>query len=197
MKAPRLRQVFVLAALLGLAAACASPPPRPTYPDLRFTDRVPIQLDIARVELVTTYQPPFKPPNVEQQFPVQPAHAMENWARDRLKPVGRGGRAVFTIRDASVIETELQLPSGLTGAVTTAPSERYDLKLEASLQLIDDSGATRTASVRVARSQSVLEGISPNERDRAWYDMTKAAMDDFDRQMENEIRNNFGDFVVR
>jgi hypothetical protein len=51
--------------------------------------------------------------------------------------------------------------------------------------------------VQTARSQSVLVGITPTERDRAWYDMTRAAMADFDRQMETEIRNNFGNFVVR
>ncbi len=197
MKAHRSRRVLVLAAVLGLAAACSNPPMRPTYPDIHFTDRPPIQLDVARIELETTYQPPFKLPNVDHQFPIQPSRALENWARDRLKPVGRDGRAVFAIRDASVVEIELPKEGGISGALTTAPAQRYDMRLEATVQILDRGGSARTATVQATRSQSVLEGITPNERDQAWYSMTQAAMADFDRQMESEIRNNFGNFVVR
>ena len=146
----------------------------------------------------TTYQAPFKSPNVDHLFPVPPSRALENWARDRLKPVGRTGRAIFSIRNASVTETELPQTQGITGALTTQPSERYDLALEATLQIVDDSGLqARTATVKTSRSQSVLQGITPNDRDKAWYDMTVAAMADFDKQMETEIRSNFGNFVVR
>jgi hypothetical protein len=192
-----MRRVFHIAALLALVAACSSPPPRPSFPDIRFTDKLPIALDVARIEVQTTYQPPFKAPNVDHLFPVPPVHALETWARDRLRPAGRTGRALFTIRNASVIETELKTPGGITGAFTTAPSERYDLTLEASLQIIDDSGLqVRTAAAKATRSQSVLQDITPNDRDKVWYDMTVAAMADFDQQMISEIRGNFGNFIV-
>ena len=46
----------------------------------------------------------------------------------------------------------------------------------------------------MARSQSVLEGITPNERDQTWYDMTKALMADFDQQMSAEISGNLGGY---
>jgi hypothetical protein len=198
MEARPARRVLQIAALLALAAGCAGPPPRPTYPDIRFTDRPAIVLDVARVELATTYPAPFKAPNVDQLFPVPPSRALENWARDRLKPTGRNGRAIFTIRNASVTETELPQAEGIRGALTTAPAQRYDLALEATLQIVDDSGLqAHTATVKSSRSQSVLQGITPNERDKAWYDMTKDAMADFDRQMESEIRGNFGNFVGR
>jgi len=189
---------IVIAMLLAAAAGCSTPPPRPTYQDIRFTAAPPIELDVARVEVQTTYQAPFKAPNIEHLFPVPPARAMENWAHDRLKPVGSAGRAVFTIRNASVVQTELKTSEGIRGALTTEPGERDDLTLEASVQVIDQSGLqARTASVRVVRSQSLMENITPNDRDRAWYDLTKAAMADFNAQMETEIRNNFGNSVVK
>jgi hypothetical protein len=198
MQARPARRVLHIGAVLALVASCSSPPPRPTYPDIRFTGRPPIVLDVARVEVQSAYQAPFKAPNVDHLFPVPPARALENWARDRLKPMGRTGRAVFTIRDASVTETELPMTTGLQGALTTQPAERYDLRLEATVQIIDDGGLeARTASVKSARSQSVLENITPNDRDKAWYEMTKEAMADFDQQMESEIRGNFGTFVGR
>ena len=194
--ATELRPSLVAALCLALAA-CAPAPARPTYPDLHFTERPPLRLDVASVDVRNDYQMPFRAPNVEHDFPVSPGHAAENWARDRLKPVGRDGRAVFAIRDASVVEIELPKEGGITGALTTAPAQRYDMRLEASVQILDRGGEARSATAQVTRSQSVLEGITPNERDQAWYSMTQAAMADFDRQMETEIRNNFGNFVVR
>ncbi|HXQ51350.1 MAG TPA: hypothetical protein VN802_09680 [Stellaceae bacterium] len=192
------RRVFVLATVLGLAAGCSTPPPRPSFPDLRFTAQPPIQLNVARIDVVTAYQAPFRPPNVEHSFPVTPAHAMENWAHDRLKAVGTSGRAVFSIRNASVIETELPRTTGIQGALTTEPSQRYDLALEANVQIVDDKGLeARSATVQSSLSKSVLEGITPNDRETAWYGMVKDAMANFDGQMEREIRNNFGPAFVQ
>lgn len=187
-----------LLALAGLAlavlAGCTSPPPRPTFADLRFTDEPPLRLDVAAVEVRDEYQAPFKAPNVDHLFPVAPGKAAENWAHDRLKAAGKTRRAVFVLQNASVTETELpKKTEGLTGALTTEPAERYDLTLQAMLEIVDDRGLPlRTVNVTTTRSQSVLEGITPNQRDQTWYDMTKAAMADFDKQMESEVRGNFG-----
>jgi len=193
-----LRLAFALAAGLALLAGCASPPPRPAFADLRFTAEPPIRLDVAAIDLRSDYKTPFHPPNVEHLFPVTPEHAAENWAHDRLQPAGGHGRAVFILRKASAIETDLPKTEGITSTFTTQASQRYDLALEASVQIIDEHGlALRAANVTIARSQSVLEDITPNERDQVWYDMTKAAMADFDAQMLNEIRNNFGLYYER
>ena len=181
---------------VSLLAACSTPPPRPVFPDIRFTTEMPLQLDVASLDVQQAYQMPFRAPNVEHLFPVPPSRALENWARDRLKPVGHAGQAVFTIRNASVIQTELPTQQGITGAFTTQPSERYDLSIQASLTIIENGLQVRTATVTTTRSQSLLQGITPNDRDRAFYDMTKAAMADFDKQMESEIRNTFGDYLV-
>ncbi len=182
---------------LVLLASCASPPPRPTYPDIRFTGTAPLQLEVATVEVHQDYAMPFKEPNVEHLFPVPPSRALENWAHDRLKAVGNSGRALFSIRVASVIETELPVQQGITGVFTTEPSERYDLTITAALTINQNGLDVHTANVTTTRSQSVLQGITPNDRDKAWYDMTVAAMADFDKQMEAEIRNSFGDYLVR
>jgi len=184
---------LVLGAVVVVVAGCSSPPPHPTFPDIRFTGEAPIRLDVATLDVRDEYQPPMRAPNVDHLFPVTPARAAENWARDRLKPTGKAGRVVFILRNASVIETALPKTGGISGAFTTQAAERYDLTLQATVQIVDAQGLpVRTANVQAQRSQSVLENITPNDRDRTWYDMTKAAMADFDTQMENEIRNNFG-----
>ncbi len=67
--------------------------------------------------------------------------------------------------------------------------------LRATLEIVDGRGfALRTVTVKALRSLSVIEGITPNERDQTWYDMTKALMADFDQQMSAEISANLGGY---
>lgn len=191
-------QFVVLAlALTGTLAGCESPPPRPTFPDIHFTDEQPIRLAIgAAVDIQSNFRSSFQAPHVEHLFPVPPAHAMENWARDRLVAGGGNARARFIIEDASVVEFQLKKKEeGITGALTKEPAQRYDATVAATLQIIDDHGVlVRTVSVKASRSQSVLEGITPNDRDKTWYDITMALMADFDQQMSREIGEHFGGY---
>lgn len=182
--------------LAGLVAGCDSTPPRPTYADIRFTDEPPIRLAVGGVDIQSQWHPSIQPPHVEHLFPVEPARALENWARDRIATAGGSARAVFVIEDASVIEVDLKKKEeGVAAVFTKEPSQRYDATVQATLRIIDDRGTpVRYVTVTAMRSQSVLEDISPNDRDKTWYDMTRALMADFDRQMSTEISANFGGY---
>jgi hypothetical protein len=190
-----LRLLSPMVAIVVLTA-CESAPPRPNFPDIHITGGAPIRLAVGGVDIRNDYKASFQPPHVEHLFPIPPAHAMENWARERLVAAGSNARAVFTISDASVVETELKKKEeGITGAFTKEPAQRYDATVEATLSIIDERSApVRTVTVKAFRSQTVLEGITPNEREQAWYDMTKALMNDFDRQMSAEISAHFGGY---
>lgn len=191
-----MRLLIVAIACLGFLAGCETPPPPPTFAEIRFTGLPPLALDVATIEIRSEFQPQFRPPYVEHVFPVSPQRAVETWARDRLRSVGRQGTARFTLLDASVVETELPRTGGIKGEFTTQVAERYDASLAARLEILDAHGfPVRTANVKVVRSQSVLEGLTPNQRDQSWYDMTRALMTDFNQQMEAEIRANFGYYV--
>lgn len=190
---------FTLIAMLsfGLLASCIQPPATPLYPDIRFDNEPPLLLAVASIDVRNEYVSPGQPPNIEQRFPIAPARAAELWAHDRLKANGQTGRARFTITDASATETALPQEGGIKGAFTDQPSERYDVALAGRLEILDEHGFTlRTASVKSFRSQSVLQSITPNDRDRTWYEMTKTLITDFDHQMEVEIRNNFGYYLM-
>jgi len=67
--------------------------------------------------------------------------------------------------------------------------------IAATLDILDERGlALRSVNVKVTRSKAVLEGITPNDRDQTWYDMTKAIMAEFDQQMTAEISAHFGGY---
>ena len=183
---------------LGLLSACSSAPSAPQFADIRFNGQPALKLDASTVDLHEDFVPTGKTPNVDYLFPVTPLHALESWAHDRLAPAGSASQAVFTILDASVVEVDLPRKTGFFATTfTTQESERYDMTLVAKLDLIDAKGlVVRSVSVTATRSQSITDDTSPNKRDQIWYDMLKTTMTDFDRQMEAEIRQNFGAYLV-
>ena len=185
----------LLIAVAGILGGCESAgPARPVFPDIRFTDKPPLRLDVASVEVVDRFQPTFKEPNVEHLFPVTPARAAGNWARDRLQATNPGSdrRARFVILDASARETDLPRTQGVRGAFTTDQAERYDATIAVEVDILGARGFTeRSVTAKASRSTTVPEGVTQNQREQAWYDLTRALMADLDRQLEQEIRANF------
>ena len=192
MNRPLTRAAFIGLALIAALAGCDTPATRPVFPDIRFTDQPKLRLTVAAVDIQDEFHPTFQPPNVEHLFPVPPLRAAENWARDRLQAAGGTRRLRVRITDASVKETELPRTKGLTGAFTTDQAQRYDATVEMSIDLLNERGfPERTISAKASRSQSVAEGITPNQRDEAWYALTKDLMAELDKELERQMRANF------
>ncbi|MFQ5972142.1 MAG: hypothetical protein ACE5Q3_07390 [Alphaproteobacteria bacterium] len=175
---------------LGVLAGCAEVGPAPKFPELTYDHLAPIPLDVAELRIVTAYQPPLDVPNVEHRAPTAPATAARRWAEDRLIATGaRGRRAVFTIVNAAIVESELERSSGLRGLLTTDQSERYDAALEVQLEVFSATGKREglaTASAR--RSRTVAENITLNERERVWFELTEKLMRDLNVELERSIR---------
>lgn len=195
----RLRQLLALA-LVATVAACADPPaPPPKFADIHFLALPPFRLNVSQIQIDTKFQPTFQEPNVEHEFPIPPQRALENWAHDRLLAVGptTGAVARFTIIDASVRELNLPKKDGLKAAFTTQQAERYDGHVSVMVQIIDAQGiAERTATAEAVVTRSVPEGITLNERDKVWYEMTRDMMADLDRQIQRQIDASFAPFRV-
>ncbi len=189
-----LRQLLAVA-LVATAASCSSaPPPPPKFSDIHFLALPPFKLDVSQIQVESHYQAPLQEPNVEHLFSVPPERALANWAHDRLLAVGpsTGAVARFTIIDASVRESELPKKEGLKAVFTTQQAERYDGHVAVQLQIINQQGlAVRTANAEASVSRSVPEGITLNERDKVWYDMTRDLMADLDRQLQRQIDATF------
>jgi hypothetical protein len=189
------RRDFLLSAAL-LLVACESTPQRPTFADIRFTDEPPIRIDAAGVDIERVFRSTLQAPFVEHLFPVTPERAMESWARDRLQATGTNRRVRVRIIDASVKEIELPRTTGISGAFTTDQAQRYDATAEMSVDLMSDRGfPERSVSAKASRSRSVAENITPNDRERVWYELTRALMADLDAELERQIRSNFGFYV--
>lgn len=191
------RRALLLAAVATLAlAACETPPLRPVFADIRFTDKPPLRIDAAAVDVERQFRPTLGPPNVEHLFPVPPERAMENWARDRLQPVGTSRRLRVRIVDASVKEVELPRTQGVRGAFTTEQAQRYEAAVEMAVDLMGERGfPERAVTAKASRSRTVAENITPNQRETVWYELTRELMAALDAELERQIRGNFGFYI--
>ena len=163
---------------------------------LTFMNRPAIHLNVGKIQVVNRYQMPLKPPLVEHLMPVAPGAGVERWAMDILRAVGSGNTAVLTIHDASVTEISLQQKPGLKALLTLDQAQRYDARLQATLEIRDVNGQQRgQVEVEVTRSQTVPENITLNQRTAVWFQMVEGLLADFAAQMELQVRKDLGTFL--
>ncbi|MHA1567095.1 MAG: hypothetical protein ACTSX7_17425, partial [Alphaproteobacteria bacterium] len=190
-------RIGILAILAGILAACSTVVATPGFPELTYSHLQPIRLDVSTIEIVDAYAAPLREPNVEHRAPARPAVAANQWAEDRLVAAGSSRRAVFTIKEASIIETKLEPTGGLKGVFTKDQSERYDATLLVDLAIIDTGGTRRgSATATATRSRTVPENITLNERERIWFQMVEGMMADLNRELEKAITQSLKKFTL-
>jgi len=193
----------MLAACLGGLAACTNPPDPVRVPDLTYAHLGAIRLAVARIEIVDAYRPPLAPPNVEHRMPAAPAATLRRWAQDRLAAAGGPGSAAaarFVIRDARVTETELPRTEGLRGLFTTDQGQRYDLRMEAALEVLDagsgaSGGVAGSVSALATRSRTIAENASLDERERLWFAMVEEATSALTAELERRMRQTLARYL--
>ena len=187
-----LRGVIVLVLLGVLVAACTV-----EWPEITYKHRPPLRFDVGQVVIDKRYSEPLAPPNVEHLIPVPPAALAGQWARDRLVAAGSVGRLVYTIVDASVVETPLDTKSGIEGLFTVDQSERYEAHLAVQVHLEDIPGLARASVSAVAeRWVTVPEDATLNEREATLFAMSKALMNDLDVELERALFQNMAAHIL-
>ncbi len=177
-------------------AGCEATVPSRTFPELTYQHLGLIELDVGSVERKSSYKSPMTSPNVDHLFPTPPLDALNKWAAERLIASGSKDVARFTIVEASVKESALEKKKGLEGAFTKEQSERYEARLEAILEILDETGHSKGfASANVSRSITVREDATVNDREQAWFNLTEALMKDINVEMEKNISQYLGGWL--
>ena len=180
----------VLAIFLVSAAACSTTEPRPILDEPSFSDLDPFVLDVAEIRVSSNYRPPLRPPNVEHKFAVTLTDAVGHWAEDRLAAGGVSGEAALVIEDASVVETVLTTTGGFGGLFRNENTIRYDAMLRVRLVAVTSTDRGEVEAT-IARSQTMLENASLNDRDALWHEMMTAMLDELNASMEESIPTYF------
>jgi len=196
MRAMKPFQILMSGLLMIMLASCAVTPERPTYAEITFQHLAPLRLDVGEIKIVNEYHSPLKAPNVEHELPVKIDDSLRNWVRDRIQVTGnQNAFAVFTIKDASVVEKPLEKKTGLSGLFTTDQSERYEFRVAAELKVQEVNGNRAIATADSSRMKTVSEDITLNDREMVYFEQTEIMMREFDVQMEKNIRQFLGDFL--
>jgi hypothetical protein len=167
---------FLVLLAIAFLAACSNEPQK-TLSVTTFAHQPPIKLNVASIDVVSTYTAPGKPPNVEHEFLTLPEETLKRWAGDRLRALGRTGSARYTVINAAVTEKPLPTTEGFVGMFKKEPSERYTATIEAQLEIFDNTGRRlQLASARATRSRSLIEGATLHEREIMWSELIDALM---------------------
>ena len=190
-----LRVEVALLAMLAVGACAGSPPPS-ALPEITFTHLGSFKLDVAQIEILDEYLPPLKPPYVEHLFSTSPAVAAARWGTERMTAVGTSRKARFIVRNASVVETSLEVEEGLEGALTTDQSERYQARLSVVIEIVSEArGREAFVEANAVRARSVPEDATLNERQRLFHAMTEALLDDLNAELERNILAHLGKYI--
>lgn len=172
-----------------LLGACAAPAPTQRLPDMTFAHLKSFNIDVAKIEIENRFSAPAAAPHVEHLIPTSPAAALEQWVKDRFRPVGNAGTLRLIIEDAKATETALALDKSLKGRLTKQQSRRYETSVRATLELRNATGiALGSASASAERSITAREDISINDREKLWYETVNNLMDDYNATMESNVQ---------
>ncbi len=169
--------IRIAALLLSLlVAACGGGEERRDFPPLHYDYLPPIRLNVAALEIEPRFVPSGTGADVSGLAPVRPVDALTTMGRDRLSPLGGGGRAVLAIQDGSLT----QRGDAISGSMAV------------SLTIFrDDGGQAGFVEARVSRTSS---GGSGGLRGRL-YDLVVAMMSDMNVELEFQIRRNLRDWL--
>jgi hypothetical protein len=198
-RAPSRRAVLTGGSAALALGACTSTPIAPGLAPVSYAGKGAMRFAVARVDVITSYVPPMRRPNIEHEVPFGPLETLQRWGRERLAAGGGPGRALrFVVVDAAMTETDLPRATGMRASFTTQQDKRYDLTLAAALELREEPGNLVVASgeARATRFRTVAEGIPIAERAAAWHALLKQTMDDLDAEMERQVRAHFSPFAL-
>jgi hypothetical protein len=193
----RIIGVTVLLMAVAIVGACSSTVKREPIPSLSYGHLPPLLISVARIELVEEYQSPLKEPNLEHSFPTPPAVAFRRWVNDRLRAQGQSGALRVTIRDASAIRVPLPRTEGIEAFFTTDQVERVDSTLSVLLEVLDEKGgAEAQIEARAQRSRTLPEGLSLNERDKLYQEISESLVNDLNATIEQNMRQTLAKYLL-
>jgi hypothetical protein len=135
-------------------------------------------------------------PFVEHFAPTTPVNAVRQWAEQRLRATGTRGAARVIINDGRITEQSLPRTQGLTGLVSRDQTERYDGRIEVTIEAERD-GTSGSFSAAVERSRTIADGATLGDREALLNDLVRQLVDDLNARAEEGFRGPLAAFAGR
>jgi len=194
----KLNSIALSVMLMGsglVLGGCETPTPA-AIPALTFAHLEQIRFNAAIVEIIDEYRPTLAAPNVDYIFPISPAQAARDWVAARIGAAGQTGSVRVIIKNASVIQVDLPVRTGVEGLFFNEQDVRYEAVLDISIEY--RRGLFMTSSVRteVMRSRTASESISVAERNQLFFKLTEDLLADLDTEMVRNIAQYMADGLL-
>jgi len=184
-----LRATVALIVLAALMVAFAGPIRAQTAKELLPE----IRLGVAEMQVIPAYASPRRKPHAEHRMTASPQKVAVDWARAKIRAVGRQDRARVIILDASVIEVPVK---GKSGFLRRGPDRRYDAKLTISVEIRSDAGdLIGNVRVTATRSQEVLKGVEGKRLQLIWRDLSERIVRDAANELKRQMQARLGRYV--
>lgn len=189
--------ILAFLAALFLLAGCSTPPPGNSFAEQTWDHKPDIRLLVGEIRVDKQYidQAPY--PHAELQAPRTPSQALENWARRRLVAAGSGGRAVLTITDGRIVQSDLPEDKGTLSFFSSQRAHKFDGRLAARLSIENASGV-RVGQVEAVATRyvSIGSGVTLNEREELLFQLVEQMVASLDQEMEKQVRLHLGPYTV-
>lgn len=163
------------------------------YSEPRFQTKVPIELNVEKVDIISEFVPSFTRPNVEHLFPVSIEKSAKIWAEDRLKADGFGSNKIaeYIIKDASVTE-EVEKSED----ILQKDRLKYKANLSVVLKITDKSNLSAAqTTIDAWRELKIPADTNIAEKEKYWNEMVKKLFDEYNAKMVQNINEYLNMYV--
>lgn len=190
------QRVFILSSVF-LLLSCRTASHSELFPEITFNNLPGINLDVAKIKVVSNFKRDFSYPNVVHQIPLSPELALTRWARDRLTKGGRNNVAQLTITHASAKEISLKTDTSVIGMFKNQQSHRFEAIIGVTLEVLNENNAIE-AFVRGKAIQTITvsEATSLSDRRQIWYNLVEKLIKKFNNEIEPKIKEQLGPHLL-
>ncbi len=167
----------------------------PTPPMFQFGAAAPFVVSTQSIEIIEEFQPTYQPPNVEHEYTIPLVAVARAWGEKRLTARGDNGALKFIIRDASLIQKNLETTSSWRDAMVDEPNIRLDARLEIVIEYEGPIGDVVSRAVVAAKSTS-YESATVAEMDREYYEMLEEMASELDSVLADQFDSELSQLLV-
>ncbi len=196
-----MRFLSLLATIL-LLSACKAPP----FTSLEEAESagspvlvsLPVRLNASPIKVLQIYEPPGRPPHVEDLFRLSPAEAIEQWAEQQLI-ASPGSEYVMNVEvlEASVVETEIVIERSAWELWEPDTMTSYDATLQVAMKLYHPPRLLPVADLEIMVTRSVLQETDATleEKDILFQQLLDRLMNAFELEARRRIALHFDYFI--